>query len=83
MTHRSSESTGGYGGGGTGGPGERDKGIQKYKLAVTKQSEGYTVQHRNIVDNILITMYGVRWGLGIWEGPVCKVHDCLTTMLYT
>ena len=34
-------------GGGEGGElGKKDEGIQKYKLEVTKQSQGYKVQHR-------------------------------------
>ena len=32
---------------GVGGLGERGEQIKKYKLAVTKQSQGYKIQHRN------------------------------------
>ena len=34
----------------------------------------------NIVGNIVITVYGVRWVLEIPGGPLCKVSDCVTTM---
>ena len=37
----------------------------------------------NIVNNVIITMYGATWSLGISGEILCKVHDCLTTMLYT
>ena len=37
----------------------------------------------NIVNNIVITMYGARCVLEISEGVPCKVQGCLTTMLYT
>ena len=28
-------------------------------------------------------MYGARWELKILGGPLCKVYDYLTTVLYT
>ena len=34
-----------------------------------------------ISNNILIILYGARWVLEISEGTLCKVYDCLTTML--
>ena len=48
---------------GMGGLGEKGRGIKKYTLAITKQSWGCTVQHRNILSNIVITIYGARWAL--------------------
>ena len=45
--------------------GERGEGIKKYKLAVTKQLQGCKYSIRNIVDNIVITMYHARWALGL------------------
>ena len=38
---------------------------------------------RNIVDDNVITIYGARWVFEISGGPLCKVHDYLTTVLYT
>ena len=37
----------------------------------------------NIVNDIVITMYGARWVFEILGGSLCKVYDCFTTMLYT
>ena len=36
----------------------------------------------NIVNDIVITVCGARWGLEIAEGALCKVCGSLTTMLY-
>ena len=66
--------------GGLGGKGE---GIKQHKLVVLKYS---VVTHSigRIVNNIVLTMYGVRWALEILGVALCnKVCDCLTTMLYT
>ena len=35
----------------------------------------------DVVDNIVITMYGARWVLKISGGTLSKIYDCLTTML--
>ena len=37
----------------------------------------------NIVNNIVITMYGASWVFEILGESLCKVYDYLTTMLYT
>ena len=37
----------------------------------------------NVVNDIVITMYGACWGLEISGGTLCKVYDHLTTTLYT
>ena len=36
----------------------------------------------NIVNNTVITMYGVGWVIEISGGAVFKVYDCLITVLY-
>ena len=41
------------------GLGEKGDGI-KYKLAVTKWSQGCKIQPRNIVNTIIVTRYGAR-----------------------
>ena len=41
--------------------GEESEGIKKYKLVVTEESWDGMYSLRNIVNNILITVYGVRW----------------------
>ena len=38
---------------------------------------------KNIVNNIVVTMYGGKKVLEIWRGSFLKVYKCLTTMLYT
>ena len=35
----------------------------------------------NIINNIVITMYGARWLLEISRGPLYKLYDCVTTLL--
>ena len=54
-------------GGGIGILGERSKGIRKYKLVVTKESQRYEVEHRARSQEIAITMCGARWVLEIPE----------------
>ena len=41
--------------------------IKRYRLVVTKESQGCKVQHRNIVNNIVVTMCGARWVLELLE----------------
>ena len=62
---------------------EKGKGIKKYRLVVTKICTEVKYSVGNAVSNIVVTMYGARWVLEISEGTLCKVYDCLTTMLYT
>ena len=35
----------------------------------------------NIISNIVITMYGASWVLEVSSIPLCKIYDCLTTIL--
>ena len=56
--------------------------VKKYKLVVTELSQDVNYSVGNIVSNIVMTMYGVRWVLEILRGPLCKVPDGITTMLY-
>ena len=65
QTYRYREHFEGFQEGGSWGMGEKGEGIQKYKLAVTQQSWGCKAQYREIVNNIVITMYGVRWVLDL------------------
>ena len=57
--------------------------VKKHYLAVTEQSQGCTVQHRDIVSNIVITVYCARWVLDSSGGSLCKLYKSLATMLYT
>ena len=43
-----------------GGLGEKGEGIKKYKLTVTNSQEDVKYSMENIVNNIVITTYGVR-----------------------
>ena len=36
----------------------------------------------NIVNYIVVTMYGARWILELLRGTLSKVYDCLTATLY-
>ena len=60
----------------------RNEGIEKYKLLVTSHGDvKYSIA--NIVNTIVITMYGARCVVEISGGTFCKVYAGLTTMLYT
>ena len=37
----------------------------------------------NIVNKIVVTMYGAKWVLEISWGSLVKVNDCVNSMLYT
>ena len=65
--------------------GEKGEGIEKYSLVVKNSHGGLKYNIGDIVSNILIAVYGTGWVLAIrqWGGPLCKVYDCLSTMLYT
>ena len=69
-------------GGGVGGLGEKTEGIKKYKLAVTSHGD---VKHSigNIVNNIIITTYRVRWVQDLLGDHFCRLYKCLNTILYT
>ena len=45
--------------------GEKGEGIKMYKLVATKQSQDVKCSIENTVNNIIITMYRVRWALEI------------------
>ena len=45
--------------------GESGEGIEKYRLVVTEWSWGLKYSIGNIVNNIVITIYGVRWVLDL------------------
>ena len=62
------------------GLGENHEGIEKYKLAVTKESQGVQVQHREH-NNIAITMYGARWVLETLERKEHSVKCIIVQLL--
>ena len=45
-----------------------------------ESSRKYSIGNR--VNNIVIAMLAARWVLGISGETLCKIYDCLTTMLY-
>ena len=70
--------------------------MNKTKLKLTQKvnwwlSEGRRVgglgerteEVKNPVTNTAVTTCGARWVREILAGTLCKVYDCLTTMLYT
>ena len=44
---------------------KKGEGIQKYKLVVTEQSQDVQYSVGNIVNNVVMTMYGARWVLDL------------------
>lgn len=61
--------------------GEKGEGTEKYKLASTNSHRDVNYSIGNIFNNIII-MDDARWVLEITGPPLCKSHDCLTTILY-
>ena len=67
----------------------KNKGIKKYKrLEKYKKLEKSPWDFREVQSGeyghgIIITACDARWVLEIQEGSICKVYDCLTTLLYT
>ena len=53
----------------------KDEGIKKYKLVVTKWSQGCKVQVGNVVNNIIITMNSARWVLELWRDHLRSYTD--------
>ena len=50
--------------------GAKGKGIRKYRVIM------YSIG--NVVNNIVITMYGARWVLRLSGGSLHKLHNCLS-----
>ena len=63
--------------------GEKGEGTKKSRSVVIKDSRDVKYSIGNIVNNNIIIRYGTHWVLEVSGGTLCKVHDCLTTMLHT
>ena len=84
QTHRCRELTDGCPRGeGLGGWVYKVKGLRSTNQQLQNSHRGVKYSIGNIVNDILITMYGTRQVLEILVGILCKVYDSLTTMLYT
>ena len=59
------------------------KEIEKYRLVVQNSHGDAKYSMGNIVNIIVVTMYGARWVLELSGETLHKVYDCLTTMLYS
>ena len=68
---------------GFGGLGIKGEGTKKYKLTVVSSQGNIKNSIRNMDNNIIMTIYGIRWVLGLSEQSLCRLYKCLTTMLYT
>ena len=56
----------------------------KHSIFLIQNSQGdvkYSIE--DTVNNIAIIMYGARLILELLEGSLCRLGNCLTTMLYT
>ena len=71
---------------GFGGKDEKGEGIKKYKLS-DRKSGGHTFHEKmtaeNILNNTVITIYGIRRVLALSTWILCKLYKCLITMSYT
>ena len=63
-----------------GGKGER---IKKYKLVITKQSWDVKFSIKNIVNDIVITVDDAKSVLALSGESLCKLYNCMTTILCT
>ena len=70
----------GKGVGEMGGKGEQ---IKKYKLVITKQSWDVKFSIKNIVNDIVITVDDARSVLALSGESLCKLYNCMTTILCT
>ena len=57
-------------------------GLRSADWQLTKQSWECKVQHKKYSQYIVITIHGARWVLEMSGGTLCKVYNCLTTLLY-
>ena len=62
------------------GMGEKGDGTEKYRWAVTEQSQDGKCSTGSVVTDMVITMCRAKWALKISGGSLCKVCDCLTTV---
>ena len=62
---------------------KKGKGLRSPKWQSQNSHKDVNSLIGNVVNTIVITRSGARWVLEITGGPLCKVYDCLTTMLYT
>ena len=62
--------------------GETGAGIRGTNWQLQNSHEDVRYSIGNVVNNIVITKYGASLLLEISRGSLCKVYDCLTTMLY-
>ena len=66
-----------------GGMGEKVKGLRSTDWELQNSHGDVKYSLGNIVNNIVITMYGARWVLDLFGGPFCKLYKYLTAMLFT
>ena len=60
---------------GAGGISGKDEEIKKYKWKLQNSQRDVKYSIGNIVNNILITMYGVRWIQDLLGGSLSKLHN--------
>ena len=65
------------------GMGEKCKGLRSTSWQLQNSHRDVKYSTRNVVNNTVITMYGARWVPEIMRGSLCKIYDCLNTLLYT
>lgn len=64
--------------------GEHGAGVEEGRLVDTKQSWDAKQRTGRVFNNILITMCGTSWVMGVWRRrDHCKVYDSLSTRLCT
>lgn len=58
------------------------EGIEEYRSVVIKQSQDVEYSLGNVTHRTVISVYGAEWVQEILGRTLCKVYDCLTTMLH-
>ena len=68
---------------GIGGLDEKGEGLRSTNWLLQNSHKDVRYSTGSTVSNIVITMCGARWALGILGETLRKVYNCVTAVLYT
>ena len=61
---------------------KKEKGLRSTNWQLQNNHRDVKYSVGNVVNNIVLIMYGVTWVLDLLGGSLCKLYKCLITMLY-